>query len=258
MVDAGIELLLADGLGTGAEGLTLKRVLDRLRTRDGIHLTNASVLGRAFRDQRELQLEVLATVAASPSQDFRDLADVLVGDVLVHTDRSTLEGRWQCVSDICRVTGTVLMDTLRGSDVWRAWIGIWALAASAPASEETARLTSALVHSYRLVTDDAVELYEAVTTHLGFRVRMPYSMAAGASAIQALAEGCALRDLLDPEAVRGLHLPTGPGGSDEEWTVFGMALHTLVRTFLEPVPGWVPDGVADPDAGPDAVPGTPQ
>ncbi|MGO8872812.1 MAG: hypothetical protein ACLQPH_15685 [Acidimicrobiales bacterium] len=239
LLDAGVEALLDEGLGTGAEGLTFKRIYDRLEKTRGIRLTNASVIKRAFRTQEEFQTEVLATIASSDSRDFQALANLL-GDVLVGADRSTLEGRWQCISDLSRVTGTVMLDLLRGSPVWRVWIGIWALAGSGRAGSDKERLTRALLASYSSIMRDTTALYTAVNEDLGFRVRAPLTMAQCAAAIQALVEGSALRDLVDEQAMRTVRLPTAADGSEEEWTVLGLALHTLVRQFLEPDPDWTP------------------
>ncbi len=238
LLDAGVEILLDEGLGSGAEGLTFKRVYGRLERTRGVRLTNASVIGRAFRTQEEFQTEVLATIAASDSQDFRRLAEVIVEEVLVEADLTSLEGRWRCIRDISRTTGVLLLDILRSSPVWRVWIGIWALAGSGEQSPEKDRLAGALLMSYRSVMRDTTSLSTAILAMLGFRVKAPMTMEHGASAIQALAEGSALRDLVDEGAMRHISMPTGPAGEPEEWTVFGIALHTLITQFIEPDPGW--------------------
>ena len=240
LLDVGVETLLGEGLGSGAEVLTFKRVYDHLeRTRD-IRLTNASVIGRAFESQQEFQSEVLAMIAASDSGEFYDLSEVLLNEVLLAAERSSLELRWQCISDLCRVTGTLMMDSLRISPVWRIWIGIWALAGSGPLTEEKERLKEALLKSYESIMRDTAELYTAVLDYLGFRVKAPLTMTQGAAAIQALAEGSGLREMVDEQPRQTIRLPTGIDGQSEEWTIFGMALHTLVRGFIEPIPGWEP------------------
>ncbi len=240
LLDVGVETLLDEGLGSGAEVLTFKRVYDHLhRTRD-IRLTNASVIGRAFKSQRAFQSEVLGMIAASDSQDFYDLSEVLLNEVLLVAERSTMASRWQCISDLCRVTGTLMMDSLRISPVWRIWIGIWALAGSGPATDEKRRLKEALLNSYESIMRDTAELYTVVLDYLGFRVKAPLTMAQGAAAIQALAEGSGLREMVDEQARQTIMLPTGRDGQLEEWTIFGMGLHTLVRGFIEPIPEWEP------------------
>ena len=87
---------------------------------------------------------------------------------------------------------------------------------------------------------DTAELYTAVLDYLGFRLKAPLTMAQGAAAIQALAEGSGLREMVDGQARQTIMLPTGRDGRSEEWTVFGMGLHTLVRGFIEPIPEWEP------------------
>jgi hypothetical protein len=144
------------------------------------------------------------------------------------------------MSDLCRITGTVMLDTLRSSPVWRVWIGIWALAGSGQSTEDKERLKEALLISYGSIMRDTTDVYTAVLDHLGFRVKAPLTMAEGAAAIQALAEGSALRDLVDEQAMRRISLPTGTGGTLEEWTILGMGLHALIRQFTEPDPDWTP------------------
>ncbi len=58
-------------------------------------------------------------------------------------------------------------------------------------------------------------------------------------AIGALAEGCSLRQRLDPEML-GILRPTGPDGEDQEGTVFAIGLEALPRQFFEPDPEWRP------------------
>jgi hypothetical protein len=54
----------------------------------------------------------------------------------------------------------------------------------------------------------------------------------------ALAEGCALRERVDVAGMRRVERPTGPGGSPQPWTLFGLAVVALMEQFTEPDPGW--------------------
>ncbi len=55
----------------------------------------------------------------------------------------------------------------------------------------------------------------------------------------ALAEGCSLRQHVDPHL--GVILrPTGPRGEDQEWTLFAIGLEALLMHFFEPDPDWSP------------------
>jgi hypothetical protein len=46
LLSAGVELLVEQGLGTGAGHLTFKRVFEWLELNYGVRVTNASVIGR--------------------------------------------------------------------------------------------------------------------------------------------------------------------------------------------------------------------
>ena len=56
-------MLREEGLGTGAEALTFKRVFDRVEEDTGVRLTNASVIRRVWENQAEFQVDVLVTIA---------------------------------------------------------------------------------------------------------------------------------------------------------------------------------------------------
>ena len=74
---------------------------------------------------------------------------------------------------------------------------------------------------------------------LGMRVREPLTFRQLSVAAGALAEGCSLRQHVDPDL--GVILqPTGPNGEDEEWTLFAIGLEALLMQFLEPDPDWSP------------------
>ena len=62
ILEAGRELLLSEGLGTGAEHLTFKRVLALVEATTGIRVTNASVIRRIWDNQEEFQLEVIQSI----------------------------------------------------------------------------------------------------------------------------------------------------------------------------------------------------
>ena len=57
--------------------------------------------------------------------------------------------------------------------------------------------------------------------------------------VGALAEGCSLRQRLDPD-MDGILRPTGPDGEDQEWSVFAIGLEALQRLYFEPDPDWTP------------------
>ena len=70
LLDEGTRQLLAQGLKGTAE-IRLKDVCDQLEERRGVRITPGSVYERIWADQRDFQLEVLATVLAE-----RDLGEI--------------------------------------------------------------------------------------------------------------------------------------------------------------------------------------
>ncbi len=63
LLDTGRVMLREEGLGTGAEAITFKKVFDRVEEDSGIRLSNASVIRRVWENQAEFRAEVLVTIA---------------------------------------------------------------------------------------------------------------------------------------------------------------------------------------------------
>ena len=238
LVEAGTELLLEEGLGTGAEHLTFKRVFERLESTTGVRVTNASVIGRIWDSQDDFQTELLSTIARDNGIQGLDATLEMIGPVLAGADRSTPEARLLAVREICRLGGVANLDAVVSSSGWPPWIGVWALVMAGTDSEKKRPIEEALREGYGEVTNSYQEVYEAISTHFGLRPRSPLTIHQFTIAIDAFAQGCALRDSVDSESVRRILRPTGPCGEDQEWTLFGIGLDALVAEFLEPDPEW--------------------
>ncbi len=99
-------------------------------------------------------------------------------------------------------------------------------------------LEEALVAGYDEVTQRYEEQYAAMLAYCGFRIRPRLTLGQLTAGAGALAEGLALRERVDPASTRGIERPTGPDGSTQTWTLFGLALVALVEQFIEPDPDW--------------------
>src|SRR5271156_2799688 len=77
------------------------------------------------------------------------------------------------------------------------------------------------------------------------RVRAPLTIRQLTVAVGALAEGCSLRQHVDPQ-LEGIVLPTGVNGENQEWTLFGIGLEALLLHFFEPDPDWSGEGIPSP------------
>ena len=238
IIGAGTQLLLEEGLGTGAENLTFKRVFERLEDSTGIRVTNASVIGRIWDSQDDFQTEVLSVIAHGPGSAHMDEILEALGPLFEHADRSTVDARWHAVRQVCRVGGAASVDALIHAKSWPPWFGVWALVMAGNDTEANRPIEEALRRGYDEVTVQWGEAYGLILAFYGLRVRSPFTLRQLTVAAGALAEGCALRDRVDPVSTRRIRRPTGPGGETEEWTLFGIGLESLAVLFLEADPDW--------------------
>ena len=245
-IQAGQAILREEGLGTGGEALTLKRVSDRVHADHGIRFTNASLIGRIWANQSAFQTDVLATIASNDSNAEVEASLDRMAPFLASMDTSTEEARRWTIRELCRVMCAVHIDTLRNSTDWSLWIGIWALTAVGTAPERRRRVDEALRQSYLDVTDQMEAIYRSLLDLLGFRPRQGLTIRQFAIAVAALTEGCVLRDRVDGAQMNHIVRPTGRDGEDQEWTLFGIALVALVEQFVELDPEWEDTGAERP------------
>ena len=97
LLTKGQAILQEEGLGSGAVSLTFKKVFDRVEADTGIHLTNASVIRRVWKNQAEFQTDVLAAVA---EDENRDEIDRTIGAVAPLLGDSTSR-RWRRATRHC-------------------------------------------------------------------------------------------------------------------------------------------------------------
>jgi hypothetical protein len=232
-VEAGRAILKENGLGAGGDVLTLKRARDRVESDFGVRFVNASLIGRIWRDQFDYQTEVLETIAADDSIAEVEASLDQVTSMLANLDvRSASSRRWS-LQEMCRVVSAVHLDTLRGSTDWALWIGILATTAVGSDSSRQERIDASLRKSYEDVTTQMEAIYSSLLEFIRYRVRHGLTVRQFAIAAAALTEGCVLRDRVDSVEMNGIVRPTGRIGEDQEWTLFGLALHGLAEQFFE-------------------------
>ncbi len=239
LVQAGAEILREEGLATGAEHVTFKRVFEHLQDTAGIRVTHASVIGRIWQNQEEYQTEVLTRLAQLEIPDVdAEVAAAFAG--LGTVDRSTPATRWEAALEISRIGGEKTFDSIVRSPMWPRWMGLWALAIVDPGSPRKQPIGEALLRA----EDEAAEYYESsyavAMGALGLRMRAPLTVRQFALSIDAYAQGCALRAGVDPTTSDRISRPTGPDGAEQEWTLFSVGLEALIHQFVELDPDWTP------------------
>jgi hypothetical protein len=242
MLDAAQQILLEEGLGVGTEALTFRRVFDRVEQDTGLRLTNASIIRRVWENQSDYHTEVLLAIAAEAGDEGFAAATRAIAPVLAALDTSSPAHRLAAVREICRVGGNAEIITLDGSTAWSLWIGVWALATAGEVTDQKRRIRQALAASYRSGHDLFLNTYRVLSNELGLRMRDRLTLRQFTVAVGALAEGCALRNRVD-EDQRGFLLPTGPGGEEQEWTLFSLGVQALAERFFEIDPEWESAGL---------------
>ena len=240
LIQAGLEVLRKDGLGTGAEQLTFKRVFGRVAATSGIRVTNASVIGRIWQDQAEFQSAVLATVATDEGYEQERSVLAAMAPFVVTVDRSTPEARMSALSEVMRLGAEANLTVGSTSRGWATVIGVWALASGARGTGASDEIYEAMRAGHTAVEERSVAATEAMMAFLGLRLRPPFDAHQFSLACSALVEGCALRQRADA-GIRGIVLPTGPDGADQDWTLLGVGMDALADQFFELDPDWSPE-----------------
>ncbi len=241
LLDAGRTVLLEDGLGTGADTLTFKRVFERVEEDTGLRLSNASIIRRVWENQADYQADVLASVAAEEGLGAFDRTIQALVPLIEGLDVSTAEAREQSLREVCRIGGAANILTLLESPNWSLWIAVWSLATTEPSRgtpppvDFQKRIRVALLEGYDGFTARWEDAYRTLADFLGMRIRAPLTFGQLSVAVGALAEGCSLRHRVD-EGMEGIVRPTGPHGEEQEWTLFAIGLEAILHQFFEPDP----------------------
>ncbi len=247
LLETGRTLLIEEGLGAGVDTLTFKRVFERVEATTGRRISNASVIRRAWENQADYQTDVLVSVAQQDGLGEFDGTFSAMAPLFATMDLSTEEARERSLRELCRVGGAANVLALLESPHWSLWIAVWALATTDPHHPDEQRaghldkIRRALLSGYEGVTQLWEDAYAALAASLGLRPRSPLTVRQFTVAVGALAEGCSLRQRLDPH-MHGILRPTGPDGENQEWSVFAIGLEALQHQFFEPDPDWAPPG----------------
>ena len=239
LIDTGRTIIQEEGLGTGIEHLTFKRVFDRLQSEHGVKVTNASVIGRIWENQDDFQRAILRTLAASGDEDLTETLAML--DLVIEgSDRTTPESRLLALSEICRHASAIELDAMLASREWKNWVAMWGLHGSQDSQQADAEVGTLLADSYAHWTEMLKVVYANVLSRLGFEVSPGYTIDNLVAAIAAMTEGSALRDRLEPQVTRQIMTKASPDGIEREWTLLGLGNWSIVQMMCRPIEGFQP------------------
>jgi len=237
VLDAGQDLLLNEGLGSGAEHLSFKRVLSYVEATQGIRITNASIIGRVWENQEEFQFDVVRSVVEHQGNLEVEAAGGAFDEVLLRLDTSTLALRRASLAELIRVTCAQYLDSASGSAAAIQTALITYIAAATGTGQNTELVESFRATNERL-TDRYIELYDAGMQVVGWRVRDGYTIRRVAATFSAIAEGMLLRHIVEPDALAPIMRPCPLVGADVEWSMLAVSMDALVDYFGEPDPQW--------------------
>lgn len=115
LIEVGLEILIDEGVATGTERLTFKRVFDRAAAEHQVYVTNASVIGRIWDDMAEYQAAVLAAVLTNDDEEGLEDTINVVAKVLVSADLSTSASRVATLTEVIRAGCEAHIDALTSS-----------------------------------------------------------------------------------------------------------------------------------------------
>ena len=107
LLETGRTMLKEEGLSSGAEALTFKRVFERVERDTGTRLTNASVIRRVWDSQADYQSEVLVAVAKGQDGTEIELAMEALAPIVATITVTARESREQALKDLCRLGGAL-------------------------------------------------------------------------------------------------------------------------------------------------------
>ncbi len=133
-----VDLLEERGLQGFANSVRLDDALHRLEDRQGVRLSHGSIYGRIWVDQRDFQLDVVATTLAR--YDGGDVAEAVAAAL----DPTTGPTGRDPIDQLVRALW-VGADTARVSRRWNLWLGALSATVSTPEQDDDERLGDALV-----------------------------------------------------------------------------------------------------------------
>lgn len=254
LLAAGAALLREQGTANVAAEVTFQRVYERLAASGGGAVTNASVIGRIWDSLADYQRELVCTIARDDSAVEHAATLDAILPVLRGADTATAAGRSAALAEVVRVGAAANLRRFQRSREWMLTMGIWSMAATweeprlgrsvqrvgegEGAGISRGDLVAALREGYDRATTYAEMLYVLALRTLGWRVKAGTTLRAFTLTATALAEGFALRALVDTDATDEITLE----GDDRPWTPFGRAFLAVTLDHLE----LDPDGECEP------------
>ncbi|MEZ5377969.1 MAG: hypothetical protein R2733_15785 [Acidimicrobiales bacterium] len=237
VVDAAVDLVRLEGVGTGLEGITYTRVFRHLQRTTGQRVTRASVHDRLWPDQAAFQAAVRDRIAALD----QDVIDLTALDDATDRAREAMLGS----ADVHRVLGSVMRE-LASIDaaeaptrLRQANLAVKALVALAD-DDDQARAAGS-VEAFRSAQQRRLDIlrasYARTIRRLGGSLRPSLGLTEDEAvalivcAIDGLSEGRRLRRAFDDHDVDAVEIDID--GSSASWPLTSIVGYALVSQFFD-------------------------
>lgn len=235
LLDAARQLLLADGITLGLDSITFKRVFDHLQEQTGVRVTHSSVIERIWRDQDDFHLAVIDSILKLTFPEdplFASSLERMIG-VMETADRTTPDGRWEAMFEVCRVGAADNLQLIQADVWWPLWINVWTYLATGGA-DESSQLRDSVRSNYHASDEIYQSVYSGIMAHLGFKVKDGFTLDDIDAMLSWSAEGAAIRQRVDPDTLK-------PRRHDSKmWTPLGLSFKAIVLLAIELDPSFTP------------------
>lgn len=240
VLTAGVEVMAESKAQANPEGLTYKRVFERLEQSTGVRVTYAAVHERIWPSQRAFQLDVLCHMAEQlPAQTFLSETGA-AATVIRRTDLSQPVGRKSACREMIRVSCNA--DMVEPDITLSVYRSIrMALLTLSTTDDDYEAVSATIEETRRDLTSRYVELFQQLVAALTLRVRPMHGLNLDAalrllfSQVVALADGYGIERGADL-----LELPTGPGGELQPWHPYSWSIWGAACALFE-LDGDLPD-----------------
>jgi len=234
---SGREILRSQGLGTGVERLTFKKVLDHLQETEGIRITQASLIRRVWTNQDDFQRDVIESIISEEGE--REVG--FVSDSLLETfariDLSSPEIRQASLAELVRVSTQDYL-VLTGSPLSTIQTALIACALAGGNAGADDQFLTMFEEAAARLTRHYSELYGSALEFIGFRIRPGMRIKQMVVAILSFGEGSLLRRSTSRDAFAPIALQRELDGVDVDWDLFGFGVKAIVEAFVEEDPDW--------------------
>ena len=229
LIDVGVDILVDEGMATGTERLTFKRVFDRAWTEHGVKVSTGSVIGRIWDDMAHYQAAVLAEVLANEDREGVEDTITAVERVLAAADLSSRGGRMAAMAEAVRVGCATHIGRITRSRTASLHMGLRGLSVSRLPNDAASPVSDAAKAAYEEYCVRWDYVFERSFDALGLRPVAGVSIRHLSMLAVSVTEGYTTWDRLDPAVAGHVERPTGTDGALEEWTLYSLGIDGLIR-----------------------------